>query len=325
MNFLISTFIFIISVNSCISSAGDNSMHFLKCVEKCTNLNCADALNINFLVSDQQPLHLRLLNWNCGDECKHECMWKTVENFHQRGLNTPQFYGKWPFIRVLGIQEPASVLFSLLNFYMHLKMIMKFRKEVRPDSPCYWLWHIFCLVCLNAWVWSTVFHTRDSHFTELMDYACAFSMILITCYTMVHRILRNVVMQSILIIIATFFLAFFFSHVTYLSQGRFDYKYNMIVNILVGTTTGACWFVWCTLVRHRQSYVWKCAIFVALTGMVLLLEVADAPPFLYLIDCHALWHLSTAILIPLYYSFAIDDCKYMRKQEAEKTPIKKRP
>lgn len=37
---------------------------------------------------------------------------------------------------------------------------------------------IILQVCMNAWVWSTFFHTRDKPFTEFMDYACALSMVM---------------------------------------------------------------------------------------------------------------------------------------------------
>lgn len=106
---------------------------------------------------------LYLTLWNCEDDCKYDCMWKTIEVFHQRNWRTPQFYGKvenshsqfsfsyislfqWPFIRMFGMQEPASVLFSLLNGFVHIYMIKKFRKKVRPDSPLIWLWHVFFIV-----------------------------------------------------------------------------------------------------------------------------------------------------------------------------------
>lgn len=46
----------------------------------------------------------------------------------------------------MGVQEPASVVFSALNFYVHYKMLQEFRAEVRPDSPLYKLWHGFSLV-----------------------------------------------------------------------------------------------------------------------------------------------------------------------------------
>lgn len=105
----------------------------------------------------------KLLFWTCEDECKYDCMWKTTNSFLDRKWAVPQFYGKvntisyqicngtnylifafkWPFLRILGFQEPASVVFSIFNFLAHFKMIQRFRKEVRKDSPCYKVWHIF--------------------------------------------------------------------------------------------------------------------------------------------------------------------------------------
>lgn len=84
-----------------------------------------------------------ILLWNCHDECVYHCMWRTTNAFVSREWPVPQFFGKWPFKRVLGIQEPASVFFSFLNLMAHWRMIRKFRAEVRSDSPMYYIWHIF--------------------------------------------------------------------------------------------------------------------------------------------------------------------------------------
>jgi len=97
----------------------------------------------------KQSVFDRLFQWTCADECQYGCMWRTVLAFFERGWPIPQFYGKWPFLRLLGMQEPASVIFSCLNFAMHLRMLRKFRREVRPDSPCYMLTHIFAVVGLS--------------------------------------------------------------------------------------------------------------------------------------------------------------------------------
>lgn len=83
------------------------------------------------------------LLWTCHDECIYHCMWRTTNTFVSRGWPVPQFYGKWPFARFVGVQEPASVFFSFLNLMAHWRMIRKFRNEVRPDSPMYFIWHIF--------------------------------------------------------------------------------------------------------------------------------------------------------------------------------------
>jgi hypothetical protein len=41
----------------------------------------------------------------------------------------------------------------------------------------YSVWLGYGLVSLNAWFWSTVFHTRDVDFTEKMDYFSAFTIV----------------------------------------------------------------------------------------------------------------------------------------------------
>ena len=38
-------------------------------------------------------------------------------------------------------------------------------------------------VCINAWFWSAVFHTKDTDWTEKLDYFCAFSMVLFSFYS----------------------------------------------------------------------------------------------------------------------------------------------
>lgn len=114
-------------------------------------------------------------------------MHKTTEAFIARKWNVPQFHGKWPFVRFLALQEPASVFFSALNFYFHFKGLIKFRRDVRPDSPLFVLWHAFSFICLNAWVWSMVFHARDLPLTELFDYVFAYSMVLASFWCMVIR------------------------------------------------------------------------------------------------------------------------------------------
>lgn len=133
------------------------------------------------------PKILVFFRWNCKDECKYECMWKTVEAFQQRGWKPVQFFGKWPFYRFLGMQEPASVIFSALNFLVHYMMLQEFRKSVRKTAPLYKMWISFSAICLNAWFWSIVFHTRDFPITELFDYVFAYSMVLASFYCMIIR------------------------------------------------------------------------------------------------------------------------------------------
>ena len=69
---------------------------------------------------DKQPFHLTVLGWSCSEECRYQCQWRTINYLMSPSVgvtwnNIPQFHGKWTFKRFLGIQEPASALFSLIN------------------------------------------------------------------------------------------------------------------------------------------------------------------------------------------------------------------
>jgi hypothetical protein len=41
-----------------------------------------------------QPFYLQLTKWSCQDECRYDCMWKTVEAMTNRNWDIPQFHGK---------------------------------------------------------------------------------------------------------------------------------------------------------------------------------------------------------------------------------------
>ncbi|MPC82869.1 Post-GPI attachment to proteins factor 3 [Portunus trituberculatus] len=47
---------------------------------------------------------------------------------------------KWPFARVWGMQEPASVFFSVLNLLAHAINLHWFRKTVPSIAPLYKMW-----------------------------------------------------------------------------------------------------------------------------------------------------------------------------------------
>lgn len=104
--------------------------------------------NVKFKPGIKPDFFNEVFLWTCHDECGYHCMWRTTNAFVSRDWAVPQFYGKWPFKRILGIQEPASVFFSFLNLFAHWRMIRKFRREVRNDSPLYYVWHVFSAVRL---------------------------------------------------------------------------------------------------------------------------------------------------------------------------------
>ncbi|KAH8253532.1 hypothetical protein KR032_005908 [Drosophila birchii] len=304
-------------VTVCHASNGDRTQFFHNCRQNCERTNCsADGLEIQEQAVKfyKQSVFDRLFQWSCADECQYGCMWRTVFAFFERGWPIPQFYGKWPFLRLLGMQEPASVLFSALNFAVHLRMLRKFRREVRPDSPCYMLTHIFGVTSLNGWVWSAIFHTRDFPLTELLDYAFAYSIILCSLYAMVMRMLHR---YSLFLrgVISLAFLSYYINYFAYLSVGKFNYSFNMMVNIATGVISAAGWFVWCHFVRKRRPYFRRILRFYVLMALAMGLELLDFPPILWIFDAHALWHLATVPLASLYYDFMIEDCRTLRQEK----------
>jgi hypothetical protein len=85
-----------------------------------------------------------------------------------------KYHGKWPFARLLGVQEPASVLASLANLASHAYGYARLRRAwSKRVYPMRLLWSCYAALSVNAWLWSAVFHCRDTHLTERLDYIAA--------------------------------------------------------------------------------------------------------------------------------------------------------
>lgn len=122
---------------------------------------------------------LETLRWTCRGDCAYQCTHSITDQLefaHDAVTTTEtssprmhQFHGKWPFWRLAGIQEPASVLFSLANGWVHYRGWRKVRRSRVKGSGIgegssvgglkRWI-EALAVVQMNTWVWSAVFHTR---------------------------------------------------------------------------------------------------------------------------------------------------------------------
>lgn len=141
---------FFITIPTTLASSGDYLPAFQQCMYKCdTPRECA-----------RQPadFFLHLFRWSCTDRCRYDCMHLVATTYStaradatassRGGSGAPastvdndgtasgaihhQFFGKWPFHRLLGMQEPCSVLFSLLNLYaqfQHWRLARRWRNR----------------------------------------------------------------------------------------------------------------------------------------------------------------------------------------------------
>ena len=107
-----------------------------------------------------------------------------------------------------GVQEPAAALFSALNLLAHAQGLRTLRR-IPPERRCFahgWSaptttplplsfslsrlsrrvggsYVALGVVSMNAWVWASIFHTRDRPLSEALDYHSASAVQLAGCLT----------------------------------------------------------------------------------------------------------------------------------------------
>lgn len=148
------TLIFIIAglLSVSLASSGDRSRAFRSCITKCSFSGGCQPHNL-------APV-LRVLRWTCEDECTYHCMHEFTTKALDSGGRVHQYFGKWPFWRWHGMQEPASVAFSFLNMWFHVQGALRLRVAVPGSHPMKVFYLGWAFTSINTWIWSAVFHTR---------------------------------------------------------------------------------------------------------------------------------------------------------------------
>lgn len=214
-----------------------------------------------------------------------------------------QFHGKWPFYRFLGMQEPASVLFSLFNFLAHEHGITQLRASIPASYSLRSYYLAFGYFGLASWIFSMIFHTRDFKVTERLDYFAAGASVMYGMYYTPIRIFRldkrnkpkDGKTDTVVRLWTLLCILLYVGHVSYLSFVRFDYTYNMAANVVVGAITNIFW-TWFSVQRYRKvGRIWAAwpGLIVAWLISAMSLELFDFPPWWGMVDAHALWHLGT--------------------------------
>ncbi|KAF2968129.1 hypothetical protein GQX73_g5441 [Xylaria multiplex] len=288
------------------ASLGDRLPEFRECVEVCDHENC-DPNNDPTPI----PLHHRLLFWTCAQECDYTCQHITTTRRVESGQSVTQFHGKWPFVRVLGVQEPFSVLFSIGNFLAHQNGLGRLRERVPSTYPMRWYYEVFAYFGMASWVFSSIFHTRDFKATEQLDYFGAGASVLYGMYYAMVRVLRLDLptprRRSILRLWTVFCCALYVAHISYLKFWRWDYTYNMTANLIVGMVHNLLWscFSWARWRETGQSWAIWPSMLVAWIMLAMSLELLDFPPLWGALDAHSLWHLGTIAPAVLWYKYVL--------------------
>eukprot|EP00947_MAST-08B_sp_MAST-8B-sp1_P004464 g4464.t1 len=220
----------------------------------------------------------RALRWTCGEDCGYRCMHASVAHWTGKGYfweanygldPVQQYHGKWPFIRYLGTQEIASTSFSVANALPHayyLFVVPRAAFDCPPGQAHYgWAWRLWPVVSLNTWLWSAVFHARDTWVTERLDYHFATAYLVYVCFALAIDLLptssgassasgtsgassastrgRSTAASGRVVVeagevrgvplVAAAFLALWVGHCAYLNLVKFDYGWNMTVSVLL--------------------------------------------------------------------------------------------
>ncbi|XP_027353913.1 post-GPI attachment to proteins factor 3-like isoform X2 [Abrus precatorius] len=317
------------SVEVIHASAGDTDLRYRGCVRQCQETGCvgqrcfpncnfsSDGELIDRLWFMQEPLYLRWKKWDCQSDCRYYCMLDREKEKELLNLSPVKYHGKWPFRRIYGIQEPASVGFSALNLAMHFHgwvsffILIYYKLPLKDGKRPYYeysgLWHIYGLLSLNSWFWSAVFHSRDVDLTEKLDYSSA---VILLGYSLILAILRTFSIrdEATRVMVAAPLIAFVTTHVMYINFYVLDYGWNMIVCVVMAVAQLAIWALWAGLSHHSSR--WKLWVVVIAGGLAMLLELYDFPPYQGLWDAHALWHATTVPLTYIWWSFIRDDAKF---------------
>ena len=128
--------------------------------------------------------------------------------FSTTPCQVPQFYGKWPFLQFLGLQEPASSLASLLQFICSLLALKHLGVNLPSSAPLKPAWRLHMVAVAAPSLCSFLYHGRESQTTELLDSCTSLLPLLSSLALLAHRSLTS--RQDNLVFLATtsLFLAF---------------------------------------------------------------------------------------------------------------------
>jgi len=294
------------------ASQGDASVAFQSCVLGCrTSPACQHTARV-----------LLVVPWSCEDECRYQCM----HEIESRRVHGPavQYFGKWPFNRFLGVQEPLSTLFSLLNGFPHLRelVVRERRRRYVPEGgdPAYRVLLLAgCVVGVNTWLWSAVFHAKDTWWTERLDYHFAtvhMGTMLLLAVGRLALLFQPTRVRSILVATSLVTLGGIARHVWWLNAVHFDYGYNMLVTGIVVVAQALTWVAWAAAARTRgAAHWWMVCVFQACLLGFASFEAFDFPPVGGWLDAHAVWHGLTVPLVFLWYQFQEADAKWRVKHD----------
>lgn len=290
------------------ASPGDRASDFQACLIGCGIKRCLHVAGTCMPVCHE---HSSLYQsgvahwwpWTCAQECRYQCMWQRV----QTTGSVEKYYGKWPFVRVLGAQEIAAALLSLANLGAHARGLSMLWRGPTRNVRMRAVYTTQGTIAMASWAAAAAFHTRDVGFTEAVDYFLADAVVFSSLVTTLLRVWGVARPGRVLLIVAAG-AALFARHWLYMTRVVFDYGLNMRVCLTLGVVNAAVWLLWAWRTRHparRGLSTWFGVLFACMA-----LEVFDFSPLCKVVDAHALWHACTVPLTLAWYRLLAVDLAF---------------
>lgn len=240
------------------ASIGDGLPAYTSCLSDCQSY-CADPSSPKYAQDSTNWIAKALLQWDCDLDCDYKCQQKITRQRISEKLPMVQFYGKWPFRRILGITELFLTIFSLGNLYLNYRNYFKVKRQLKNAAykdadlaTMYSQYLLLLTVSMAGWFCSAMFHIRDFPITETLDYVGAGAIIAANLNAIVIRRYelfradkagkRKVFQLMLVVVLSLHYLKLYYS---------WDYTYNMQFNVVLGLAALALWIAHSVSVQRQ--------------------------------------------------------------------------
>lgn len=340
-------------------SIGDNLPEFINCNQECQSYRCLHkhvSFNSKYTANDFDLKNnvvfpfKQLFDWTCPADCNYKCQQIITDIRIDHHDPIVKFYGKWPFKRILGVTELASVVFSFMNLWINYhnfkKILLQRKRNNGGVRVMYEQYLLLLIISMIGWTFSILFHTRDTPLTETLDYFGASLIIMANFYVIMVRYFE--LFKKSLVPYQIGLVTIYLLHIIKLNY-NWDYQYNLVFHTIIGLASFALWtkhalsvnrifksnysvlsnsiqllpFETKLLIKLNYLNVSKSKFIPILPIMFniwlfisMLFEIFEFKPILKLIDSHSIWHLATVFPQILWYDWNIWDLElYKRTNE----------
>lgn len=327
MNITMTALVIILFVYDAYASHGDMDPHYQTCLRRClVTISQSDH------IADLYATYPRYYWWDNKTYCSFYCIEEVTTTRKYYSFPDLKYYGHWPFKRLFGLEEPASVMFSFGNAIPHIQQLLLNLRDIFSYTGRRWntdYLHIYVLLYplfgLFAWGSSTLYHAMKSDMTSTIDYCCALNLLSFGLWLAFNRLIYRP--QGSWISRHHGWMFALVCGVVSLQNrnlfyGNVLYDTHMRICIAISVLSIIIWTIWCSIeyfnilrdhidghqdnsLRHvyRKKRLFLCLVCQVWFTFAALLEIYDFPPIYDIFDAHSLWHLSTIPLGFLWYKF----------------------